>query len=206
MILTSHPRGEHEEFIPALNTVAIAECEPRALRARGCRALRIGEPVAFGADAESDIRFIRFLRESVSSLLSVEWALGTASPGDVSDMSHLPPPLAPEAGDTSPAARDARRWREEYGFGHCYYRLGPGFVHVVDVRDANDAARFVLDEPAAVEAFSLLANVVRLGDVPPVAADLAGQLAEARLLAVSGDWATVVSARLERWPLPCTAV
>jgi hypothetical protein len=198
--------GEHEERIPALDAATVAALEPRALRAQGCRAVTFGQPVSLGADAEFDIRFVRFLREAMSSLLTVGWSLAAPYPGDVSDISHLPPPAAPEAADAGAAADQARNWREQYGFGHCYYRLGPEFVHIIDVRDVDDAARFLLDEPPAAEAFLLLAGAVRLSEVPPLAAELAAQLSDARLLAVSGDWATVLAARLERWPLPCTAV
>ena len=76
----------------------------------------------------------------------------------------------------------------------------------MDVRDTGNAARFVLDDPAAVEAFLRLTDAVRLSDVPQLAAELADQLAEAGLLLRLGDWATILPFRLVRWPLPCTAV
>jgi hypothetical protein len=100
----------------------------------------------------------------------------------------------------------AERWRGEYGFGYCFYRVGPGFIHLVDVRDADDAARLLLDDPATVEAFSQLAGVVRLSELPPLAAELADQLDRARLLLRLGDWATILPWRLHRWPISCTAV
>jgi hypothetical protein len=86
--------GEHEERIPALDAATAAALEPRALRAQGCRAVTVGQPVSLGADAEFDIRFVRFLREAMSSLLTVDWSLAAPYPGDVSDISHLPPPAA----------------------------------------------------------------------------------------------------------------
>ena len=141
--------------------------------------------------------FIRFLREALSCLLTVDWSLAAAGPIDVAAVCHLPPPTAgPQAG----------QWRGEYGFGHCFYRVGPGFIHVVDVRDADDAARFLLDDPATVEAFGQLAGAVMLSDLPPLAAELADQLDQARLLLRLGDWATLLPYRLRRWPMPCTAV
>ena len=193
-------RGEHAEQITLpLTAVMLNSLDPGRVRAGGCHAVTIGHPVSFGTDAEFDIRFIRFLREALSCLLTVKWSLATSAPADIGGICHLPPP-------STPASGDADRWRRGYGFGHCYYRRGPGFVHVVDVRDPDDAARFLLDEPAAVEAFGLLADAVMLCDVPPLAGELAAQLADAGLLLQIGAWATLLPHRLERWPLPCTAV
>jgi hypothetical protein len=204
---TQSRRGEHEEEITGpLSAPMLTEIDPRQLRTRGCHMVAIGCPVSFGADAEFDVRFIRFLREALSSVLTVDWSLATPGPADVAAVCHLPPPTRAGAAAGEAASRYADRWRDEYGFGHCYYRQGPGFVQVVDVRDEADAARFLLDEPATVEAFALLARAVRLSDLTPLAAELAGQLADAGLLLQAGDWATILPSRLERWPLPCTAV
>ena len=200
-------RGEHaEEFSGSLSAPMLAGIEPHQLRRRGCHAVTIGSPVSFGADAEFDVRFIRFLREALSCALTVDWSLATPGPADVGAVCHLPPPASADTAAGDATSRYADQWRDEHGFGHCYFRVGPGFVHVVDVRDAADAARFLLDDPPIVEAFAMLARAVRLTDLGPLAAELAGQLAEAGLLLQAGDWATILPSRLERWPLPCTAV
>jgi len=206
-LATQNRCGEHaEEITGPLSAAMLAGIEPRQLRKRGCHAVTIGGPVSFGSDAEFDVRFIRFLREALSSALTVDWSLATPGPADVGAVCHLPPPARADTAACDATSRYADLWRDEYGFGHCYYRLGPGFIHVVDVRDEADAARFLLDEPAIVEAFALLAGAVKLTDLTPLAAELAGQLAEAGLLLRVGDWATLLPSRLERWPLPCTAV
>jgi uncharacterized protein DUF5825 len=192
------PRGEHREEISArLTQPMLAAMTPAEFRARNCRQIRLAQPVSFGAEAEFDVSFIRFLREALSCLLTVEWSIAEAGPLDVAAVCHLPPPAAGPLAD---------QWRGEYGFGHCFYRVGPGFIHVVDVRDADEAARFLLDDPATVEAFGQLAGVVRPSELPPLAAELADQLDQARLLMRLGDWATILPYRLQRWPMPCTAV
>ena len=201
--ITVHP-GEHTEQVTAtLTAPMLARLDPAEFRARGCHSVTLSQPIAFGAEPEFDVRFIRFIRQALSYLLEVDWRLATPGPAEVSVLCHLPPPAA--AGP-DPAARYASQWQSQYGFAHCYYRLGPQFVHIVDVRDTGNAARFVLDDPAAVEAFLRLTDAVRLSDVPQLAADLADQLAEAGLLLRLGDWATILPFRLVRWPLPCTAV
>ncbi|HEY1919388.1 MAG TPA: DUF5825 family protein [Streptosporangiaceae bacterium] len=162
--------------------------------------------VAFGAGPQDDIRLVRFLRESASDLLRPRWRLAEPPAVDVSFLVHLPPPLAPPAQASGPAADYARAWRAGYGFGHCYYRLGPDFVSIVDVRDPDRAARFVLDGPAPAEAFSQLACAAFLPAAPALTVELAGQLEEAGLLVRRGDWATLLPFRLRRWPVPCTAV
>jgi Family of unknown function (DUF5825) len=216
--LTATHRGEHQEDIAApLTASMLAAMTPGWFRERGCCAVRLIQPVSFGtgtANAEFEVRFIRFLRESLSCLLTVKWSLGLAGSIDVGAVCHLPPPTARAAGMAGLAALAGRRsdqpqadqWRAEYGFGHCFYRVGPGFIHVVDVRDADDAARFLLDDPATVEAFGLLADAVQLSALPPLARELADQLEDARLLFRIGDWATLLPYRLRRWPMPCTAV
>lgn len=198
-----HP-GECDEQITAPLTVTmLRSLHPGELRSQGSRAVNLGHPVSLGTDPEFDVRFFRFLREALSSLLGVEWSLATPGPVDVGGICHLPPPGSGVAG---PAIMYADQWRQGYGFGHCCYRLGPGFVSIVDVREEDNAARFMLDDPAVVEAFLILADAVRLPDLPPLAAELAGQLAEAGLLLQLGDWATLLPHRLARWPVPCTAV
>src|SRR5579863_2001179 len=168
------PPGEHQEEITArLTRSLLAAMEPSGFRARGCRQLSLAQPVSFGADPEFDIGFVRFLRESLSCLLTVEWTMASAGPLDLGALVHLPPPAA---------GPGAEHWRGEYGFGHCFYRVGPGFIHVVDVRDADDAARFLLDDQATVEAFGQLAGAVRMSELPPLTAELADQLDQARLL------------------------
>jgi hypothetical protein len=200
-----HP-GEHDEQITAPLTVTVLKSlHPRELRSRGLRAVNLSQPVSLGTDPEFDVRFFRFLREALSSLLGVEWSLAAPGPVDVGGICHLPPP-SPDAGAASAAIMYADQWRQGYGFGHCCYRLGPGFVSIVDVREEDNAARFMLDDPAVVEAFLILADAVRLPGLPPLAAELAGQLAEAGLLLQLDDWATPLPHRLERWPVPCTAV
>jgi Family of unknown function (DUF5825) len=153
-----------------------------------------------------DIRLVGFLRESASRLLRLRWRLSVPPGVDLSLLVHLPPPLAPPADASGPAADYARAWRAGYGFGHCYYRLGPDFVSIVDVRDPGSAARFVLDGQAPCEAFCQLDGPVFLPGAPALTVELAGQLEEAGLLVRRDDWATLLPFRLSRWPVPCTAV
>jgi hypothetical protein len=204
-----HPGERDEQITAPLTAAMLSSLDPRELRSRGWRAVNLGRPVSLGTDAEFDVRFFRFLREALSSLLGVEWSLATPGPVDVGGICHLPPPSpspSPGAGVAGAATVYADQWRQGYGFGHCCYRLGPGFVSIVDVREEDNAARFLLDDPAVVEAFLILADAVRLPGLPPLATELAGQLAEAGLLLRLGDWATLLPHRLERWPVPCTAV
>jgi hypothetical protein len=186
-----------EEITVPLTATMLAAMTPSDFRARGCGQLRLAQPVSLGADAEFDVSFVRFLREALGCLLTVEWTMAALGSLELSAVCHLPPPTA---------GPYAERWRGEYGFGYCFYRVGPGFIHLVDVRDADDAARFLLDDPATVEAFSQLVGVVRLSELPPLAAQLADQLDQARLLLRLGDWATILPCRLRRWPMSCAAV
>ena len=104
-------RGEHEEEITVrLTQPLLAAMVPSEFRERGCRTVRLAHPVSFGTDAEFDVGFIRFLREALSCLLTVDWSLAAAGPIDVAAVCHLPPPTAgrkPVSGAASTASGTA---------------------------------------------------------------------------------------------------
>jgi Family of unknown function (DUF5825) len=187
-------------------TLTEPAADPGELLAAGHQDVTIGAPVAFGAGPQADVELVRFLRESASWLLRLRWQLAAPPAVDAAVLAHLPPPAAPPAAASGPAAHYARAWRAGYGFGHCYYRLGPDFVAIVDVREPASAARFVLDGQAPAEAFAQLAGAVYLPGAAPLTVQLADQLDEAGLLLHRDDWATLLPFRLRRWPVPCTAV
>lgn len=204
---SGRPPGEPGEDMAGPFTAAVLRSlDPRKLLARGVRDVVVHDAVTFGADPETDVRLVRFLRESASCLLRLDWPLATPGPVGAGMLAHLPPPRPPGPGADEQTSSYVREWRINYGFGRCYYRVGPGFISIVDVRDPASAARFVLDEPAAVDAFGVLTGAVRLAGATAVAAELASQLEEAGLLLRAGGWATVLPFRLNRWPVPCTVV
>lgn len=174
-----------------LGTARLAELEPAGLVAAGQEKLVLPEPVPLGEDDEFDVRFVRLLRESMTAGLRVDWTTATV-PFDEADLYHLQPPRQGPAG----------QWRDEFRYGRCYYRRGPGFVLLKDTRDTATGARFRLDQPEAVAAFWELTDAVHEPSASAGARELAGVLAAERLIFRRGSWLTLLPFRIRIWPVP----
>ena len=112
---------------------------------------------------------------------------------------HLAPPVD---GGTSLDA-----WRARHRPGLCYYRRGPGFVNVKDVRSDATAARFSIDvgderdDPIAV-----LEGVCRVDELSAPTRSLLEELDRERLSLRLEDSATLLPYRMRRWPIPALEV
>jgi hypothetical protein len=162
---------------------------------------RLDDVVVLDAnDPELVVTFVAWLRDQVSETTDVVWR-GVVNPGiETTLLHHLPPP-AP--GDEVPgSAQLLSEWRTEHRPALCYYRLGPGFVQVKDVRTAQRAARFVLDDEVLVDTFTGCLRPRRIGDLTGPQGDAARALIEERLLLRIGDWVTTLPSRMRRWPVP----
>ncbi len=144
---------------------------------------------------------VRLLREAAADGLSVTWS------GSIGDgiaprlLVHLPPP---QAAVSERDAADGDEWRRRYRPGLCYYRLGPNFVFVKDVRTPGDFARFRLD--GVVDAFRSLEAVVNVNDLDFSTRGLLDDLEEESLVLRFGDLATLLPNRMRRWPVPALQV
>jgi hypothetical protein len=179
-----------------LTSTALRALDPVALAEAGYETLHLAEPVVLGGDDEHDLRFLYLLREAMSVILRVDWSATAPVPFEPSMVGHLQPPRAP-AGD---------EWRRLHRFGLCYYRLGPGFVLLRDTRDAEESARYRLDDPEAVLAWSELEAVRRIPELSGSTRALYELLAGEDMVLRRGEWVTVLPYRLRRWPLPFDAV
>lgn len=169
-----------------------AEADVAVLLARGVTGVRVGWEVDLGRDAERTVRFVAFLRDAFAQGLPVEWS-GSA-PDELADaLVHLPAP----AGDSDAL----ERWRERHRFGLFYWRLGPDFVTVKDVRPSVESARFTIDDAPMLAAFAAAAEPGR----GPRSQPLADLVAEGIVLELDG-WRTLLPYRMRRWPIPFTAV
>jgi hypothetical protein len=153
-----------------------------------------------GADAFDSIAMVRLLRRAMSYGLNVLWD-GSLDPAiDVETLVHLPPP--------TPGGNDlvVTRWCATFRAGLCYYRVGPDFVFVKDVRDGGKAARFRLDHPGVLEQFRTLESVVTVSDLDGETRELLDALIEERLALRLGELATLLPYRMRRWPVPAIDV
>lgn len=166
----------------------------RALRFRGTVRLSADEPCA-------TLAAVRLLREAAADGLPVTW---NGSVGDGIDprlLVHLPPP---QAAVSESNAADGAEWRRRYRPGLCYYRLGPDFVFVKDVRTSGDAARFRLD--GVVDAFRALEAVIDVTSLDSSTLALLEDLDGEGLVLRLGDLATLLPSRMRRWPVPALEV
>jgi hypothetical protein len=166
-------------------------------------AAEIGAIVELGGEPAGTARAVEFLREQAGADLTVGWRGRLAGPLDLTLLHHLPPPEALEGAD-GPA--EAACWREAYRLGACHFRRGPGFIQVKDSRDPRFTAKFMLDEPGLVAAFTTCLRPTSLAELGPALRDAALTLHRERLLLLIGDLAVTLPTRMLRWPVPCHAV
>jgi hypothetical protein len=94
------------------------------------------------------------------------------------------------------------RWRTAFAPARCYYRRGPGFITVKDLREPGAEARVTIDQPLLIDAFLHAEKPVRLADeTGDMLAALEFLLAEHLLLAF-GEILTTAPYRMGRWPIP----
>ncbi|HET9141710.1 DUF5825 family protein [Actinophytocola sp.] len=181
-----------------LTSDSIAAIDPVALSAAGHETLVLAEPVEFGRDDERDVRFLRLLREAVSVTMRVDWSAASPVPFELPMVHHLPPPRREHDAGT------ADGWRQRFRFGLSYYRVGPGFLQLKDVRDG--AARYRLDDPKAVASWSQLEQVRHLTELSPDGQALYELLAGEGLIMRRGAWVTLLPFRMRRWPVPFNGI
>jgi hypothetical protein len=149
------------------------------------------------------LEFIAWLRDQQSQAVDVSWSAVVVPRFDVTPLVHLCPP-GPGAPVEEPG--EVRRWRAAHRPGMCYYRLGPGFIQVKDLRQAETAARYLLDEPPLVNAFLRCLRPCAMGDLDPAAGRAVEALVAERLLLRLGDRVTTLPSRMRRWPVPSNFV
>jgi uncharacterized protein DUF5825 len=170
--------------------------------ASGVRSVRILEPVELSeAQPRATLALVRLLREATADNVAVEWR--GSSTGFERMLVHLPPP-APPPGEEDPP--EVAGWREHHRPGLCHYRIGPSFVLVKDVRNADASARFRLEGDEVVSAFRTLEAVVEVATLDPETLQLLHDLEQESLVLRLGGLATLLPFRVRRWPVPADLV
>lgn len=169
------------------------------------RVADVPAPVVLDTSApEATVRFIAWLRDRHSDTVDVTWRAAAIDRRlDVTQLYHLPAPLPLRPGEESEVESDAaRRWESAHRSAMCYYRAGPGFLLVTDMRQAQSAARYVLDDPTLVATFERCLRPVRLGELDPAQTEAVEALRAERLLLHVDGWLTTLPSRMRRWPVP----
>lgn len=185
-----------------ISTDEIPRYAPAELACHGYEFVTIQDPVRTGLRLDDDLRLLRFLREITSHTIRLEWALAGHPLLDPTAFVHLVPPTA--------AADDAARacvetWREGYRYGAFYYRCGPGFVTIRDIRVGVEAARLTIDGEG-YEHFRALADGENLAEVDGELRNALQDAVEAGLAVRGDDTFLVLPYRMRNWPVPYVAV
>jgi ribosomal peptide maturation radical SAM protein 1 len=162
----------------------------------------VQDPVDLSArDALATSTFIARLRDALATGTAIDWALADPDhepPGlDTTLLWHLPPPRIRPGEGVLPRT-PVTRWRQAFSPGLLYFRNGPGFLSIKDVRDPRRAARMTLTHPAHLEAFRTCLTPTRIDGLSPSARRAVEQLAAERLVLVLGGYATVLPGRMPR--------
>jgi hypothetical protein len=157
-----------------------------------------GEVMRLGGRPEPTLRFIGLLRDRLSGGVVTQWRGELVDTIDVTALHHLPPPTG--------ADPRIDEWRAAFRVGLCYFRKGPAFIQIKDVRNADASANFILDDPALVDAFTHYLQPRSLARLEPAEREATDTLLAEGLLLRMGDHATTLPYRMSRWPVPATLV
>lgn len=180
----------------------LAQCSLAEVVAAGYERLTVDGPVTLGQQVDDDLRLLRFLREATCHTLRVDWTLDGLPLVGLRDVVHLVPPTS---GVGPEAAEFVAAWRADYRYGTFYYRQGPGFVTVKDVRPGGVAEHLTLDGDSAAQ-FQALVRASTVAELD--AANLAA-LADAvdfGLARRGEEQLLVLPYRMRRWPVPYSAI
>ncbi|MEU4569795.1 DUF5825 family protein [Micromonospora sp. NPDC023956] len=155
----------------------------------------------FGRSPAEDLDLLRYLREVTSHAVRLRWRLAGRPCFPLHTHVHL---VAPSGGVDADSAAHAAAWTAGYRYGSFFYRRGPGFVAIKDVRPESEDARLTIDEGA--EHFLAMAEARTVDDLAPQARDLVDTVAEAGLLLRVDQRLLVLPYRLRHWPVPYLAV
>ena len=182
-----------------LATTVVASTVDLAALAPGAE-VTLAEPVPFGSCVDEDIRQLVFLREATSRSVRLTWRMTGVPLLDWRSLAHL---LPPDAGETGASAAFARAWRERYRYGLYYYRCGPGFIHVKDIRPGGPAARMTIEDNGL---FDELISASSLDQLSSQAAEALGPAIEADLAVAGETRFAILPYRMRHWPVSCVAV
>jgi Family of unknown function (DUF5825) len=169
----------------------------------GSRSLTLLDPIRLGTDPDLDVVALRLLTEATAGQVDLHWDLAGEPPWPLRTMVHLHPP----AGAANAAGRRfAARWGEQFRFGLCTYRRGPGFVALRDIRPDGARLRTVADGRWAT-AFETLLSTPTCPAGDAAAGRLLDELLTAGLaLRLGAGRHALLPFRLRRWPIPYSAV
>ncbi|MBC3839440.1 hypothetical protein GXW82_02145 [Streptacidiphilus sp. 4-A2] len=170
------------------------DAEPSTL---AMRTVALTRPVPFGRSAAEDLLWLRLLREATSYAVRLRWTLDGLPHFPLDALIHLVPPTGGTASDSEQLARS---WSAGYRYGLYYYRQGPGFVSVKDVRPGQEMRRLVISEGS--DHFLAMTGATRLDQLDAEAQAAVADAVDAGLALVAEEHLLVLPYRMRNWPVP----
>lgn len=152
-------------------------------------------------EGSDGLEFLRELRRFSAAQVVVKWKLAAAISEHMGIvLSHLYPPVE-EDGEQ----RGATCWREKFSLYNLYYRVGPGFVLVVDYRfSAFGEETMFVDQEASD--FLALETTGRSTEDRIFSTEFGGHLQTLDLYLPGIKGGLLLPVRTERWPIPWSSV
>jgi hypothetical protein len=169
-----------------MNTVALLE-----------RASEQERTLTFGHSLAEDLELMRYLREATSHAIRLRWTLAGLPLLPLHTHIHL---IRPSGGVDESTQTYADAWGSGYRYGIFYYRQGPGFVSIKDVRPDQAATRMVIDTGA--EHFLAMAAASTVADLSPPALAVLDEAERAGLVLRHEDRILALPFRMRHWPVP----
>jgi len=164
------------------------------------RAAEQDTTLTFGESITGDLELMRYLREATSHAVRLRWTLAGVPLLPLETHVHL---IRPVGGVDVASSGYAMRWAAGYRYGTFYYRQGPGFVVVKDVRPDVPPARMVIDSGA--EHFVAMTSARTVGELAPEAVEVLADAEEAGLVVRHDEHILVLPYRMRHWPVPYIA-
>jgi hypothetical protein len=144
---------------------------------------------------------VAWLRDQLAAGVVERWTGVVADNVDTTLLHHLPPPerAAAQTADTDPRLI---AWTAAFRPALCYYRVGPGFIHVKDIRDPAASVRLTLDYAAHRQLFLRCLHPTLLDDLTGAEHAALAALTQERLMLIADGLAVTVPYRMRRWPIP----
>jgi len=168
-----------------------------ALAAQGVARIVLTQPLDLGDPHALDA--IRLIRDCVAVGITVDWSVSSPGAVDPVELMHLCPPASFPGFEPL-----LDSWRD-FCFGVLYWRRGPDFAVVRDIRPGFEPAWYELEDAASMELFGRLC-------VPQPRADCErfgsafDELRAARLVLTIGDACLALPYRIHKWPVPFLSV
>lgn len=164
------------------------------------RGAQVELTLTFGDSIEGDLNAMRYLREVTSNAVRLRWTLAGIPLLPLETHIHL---LRPSGGSDPASDAYAQRWANGYRYASFYYRQGPGFLVIKDVRPDREATRMVISE--GCEHLLSMMDAYTVNELTPAARDVLADAQEAGLIVQHDEHLLVLPYRMRHWPVPYIA-